>query len=467
MEQLLRKIPKIDLLMKHSEFGKMAEIYGKESLKEALREVVNEIREKIKNGEPVVIPEVEEIIKETEMRIRERTTPTLRKVINATGIIIHTNLGRSILSKKAIQSVIMASSGYTNLEYDLKEGKRGERYVHCSEILRKLTEAEDALIVNNNAAAVYLVLNTLAYEKEVIVSRGELVEIGGSFRIPDVMKKSGAIIKEVGTTNRTYLKDYEEAITEKTGLIMKVHTSNFVIKGFTHDVKTDELLLLSRKYGLPFYYDAGSGLLFSSDILGERNEPHVKSESKKGIDLISFSGDKLLGGPQAGIIVGKKEYIQPMKKNPLLRALRPDKLTLSALEATLLSYLDEEKAKSEIPTLKMLTCEISYLKKRTLKLIRNVKKRCPDVDIVPQSLFSEVGGGSLPDAKIPSFGFSFRPRKLSVSRFEELLRNLPVPIIARIEKERILFDMRTVPEGDEEMLISELVNTIKKSDLDG
>jgi L-seryl-tRNA(Ser) seleniumtransferase len=467
MEQLLRKIPKIDLLMKHSQFGKMAEIYGKESLKEALREVVNEIREKIKNGEPVVIPEVEEIIKETEMRIRERTTPTLRKVINATGIIIHTNLGRSILSKKAIQSVIMASSGYTNLEYDLKEGKRGERYVHCSEILRKLTEAEDALIVNNNAAAVYLVLNTLAYEKEVIVSRGELVEIGGSFRIPDVMKKSGAIIKEVGTTNRTYLKDYEEAITEKTGLIMKVHTSNFVIKGFTHDVKTDELLLLSRKYGLPFYYDAGSGLLFSSDILGERNEPHVKSESKKGIDLISFSGDKLLGGPQAGIIVGKKEYIQPMKKNPLLRALRPDKLTLSALEATLLSYLDEEKAKSEIPTLKMLTCEISYLKKRTLKLIRNVKKRCPDVDIVPQSLFSEVGGGSLPDAKIPSFGFSFRPRKLSVSRFEELLRNLPVPIIARIEKERILFDMRTVPEEDEEMLISELVNTIKKSDLDG
>jgi len=453
--------------MKHSEFGKMAEIYGKESLKEALREVVNEIREKIKNGEPVVIPEVEEIIKETEMRIRERTTPTLRKVINATGIIIHTNLGRSILSKKAIQSVIMASSGYTNLEYDLKEGKRGERYVHCSEILRNLTEAEDALIVNNNAAAVYLVLNTLAYEKEVIVSRGELVEIGGSFRIPDVMKKSGAIIKEVGTTNRTYLKDYEEAITEKTGLIMKVHTSNFVIKGFTHDVKTDELLLLSRKYGLPFYYDAGSGLLFSSDILGERDEPHVKSESKKGIDLISFSGDKLLGGPQAGIIVGKKEYIQPMKKNPLLRALRPDKLTLSALEATLLSYLDEEKAKSEIPTLKMLTCEISYLKKRTLKLIRNVKKRCPDVDIVPQSLFSEVGGGSLPDAKIPSFGFSFRPRKLSVSRFEELLRNLPVPIIARIEKERILFDMRTVPEEDEEMLISELVNTIKKSDLDG
>ena len=467
MEQLLRKIPKIDLLMKHSEFGKMAEIYGKEFLKEALREVVNEIREKIKNGEPVVIPEVEEIIKETEMRIRERTTPTLRKVINATGIIIHTNLGRSILSKKAIQSVIMASSGYTNLEYDLKEGKRGERYVHCSEILRNLTEAEDALIVNNNAAAVYLVLNTLAYEKEVIVSRGELVEIGGSFRIPDVMKKSGAIIKEVGTTNRTYLKDYEEAITEKTGLIMKVHTSNFVIKGFTHDVKTDELLLLSRKYGLPFYYDAGSGLLFSSDILGERDEPHVKSESKKGIDLISFSGDKLLGGPQAGIIVGKKEYIQPMKKNPLLRALRPDKLTLSALEATLLSYLDEEKAKSEIPTLKMLTCEISYLKKRTLKLIRNVKKRCPDVDIVPQSLFSEVGGGSLPDAKIPSFGFSFRPRKLSVSRFEELLRNLPVPIIARIEKERILFDMRTVPEEDEEMLISELVNTIKKSDLDG
>jgi len=467
MEQLLRKIPKIDLLMKHSEFGKMAEIYGKESLKEALREVVNEIREKIKNGEPVVIPEVEEIIKETEMRIRERTAPTLRKVINATGIIIHTNLGRSILSKKAIQSVIMASSGYTNLEYDLKEGKRGERYVHCSEILRKLTEAEDALIVNNNAAAVYLVLNTLAYEKEVIVSRGELVEIGGSFRIPDVMKKSGAIIKEVGTTNRTYLKDYEEAITEKTGLIMKVHTSNFVIRGFTHDVKTDELLLLSRKYGLPFYYDAGSGLLFSSHILDERNEPHVRSESKKGIDLISFSGDKLLGGPQAGIIVGKKEYIQPMKKNPLLRALRPDKLTLSALEATLLSYLDEEKAKSEIPTLKMLTCEISYLKKRTLKLIRNVKKRCPDVDIVPQSLFSEVGGGSLPDAKIPSFGFSFRPRKLSVSRFEELLRNLPVPIIARIEKERILFDMRTVPEEDEEMLISELVNTIKKSDLDG
>lgn len=467
MYELLTKIPKIDVIFQNQEWKRISKEYAGSVLKTALNNVLDTIREKIKNGELHVVPTVEEIINETEKKVREIISARLKRVINATGVIVHTNLGRSILPKRAVEAIMNASSHYTNLEYNLEEGKRGDRYVHCSEILQRLTGSDDAIVVNNNAAAVYLVLNTLAEGKEVIVSRGELVEIGGSFRIPDVMRKSGAIIKEVGTTNRTYLRDYEEAISPNTALIMKVHTSNFIVKGFTKDVTSDELILLSNRYNIPFYYDTGSGLFCSIEPFSDTNEPHVPNESKKGVDILSFSGDKLLGGPQAGIIVGKKEYIERMKKNPLIRALRPDKMTLAGLEATLLLYLDQEKAKMEIPTLKMAICDVAYLKKRTRRIIKNIKREYGDADIMSQSLYSEMGGGSFPELKIPSYGFSICPKKISVNTFEKIIRSLEVPIVARIEKERLVFDMRTVLEEDERVLVSEIVRALKEYDTDG
>lgn len=465
-ENLASKIPKIDTVLKNEEWKRISAKYPSGVLRSALNDVLDSIRANVKNGTLLSIPSLDEIISETEKKANEIMSPNLKKVINATGIIVHTNLGRSILPKKALEALMEASSHYTNLEYDLAEGKRGDRYIHCSKIIKKLSGAEDALVVNNNAAAVYLVLNTLAEGKEVIVSRGELVEIGGSFRVPDVMRKSGAIIKEVGTTNKTYLKDYEEAITEKTALLMKVHKSNFVIKGFSHEVKSEELVTLGNKYGIPVYYDAGSGLFFMDPTLSS-TEPYIPAESKKGVDLISFSGDKLLGGPQAGIIVGKKCYIEPMKRNPLLRALRPDKLTLAALEATLLLYLDEKKAKDDIPTLKMMNMDLEYLKRKAKRIIKAIKKGCEVADVALESTCSQVGGGSLPESTIPSYGFSIRPKKLSVNTFEKILRGLKFPIIARIEKERILFDVRTILEDEEKILVDELVMVLKEHDLYG
>ncbi len=466
MQELMSKIPKVDTLLQKEEWKGISEKYPSTLIKKALNEVLDKVREDIKNGKLLDVPLISDIVAETEKKIREIVSPGLRKVINATGVIIHTNLGRSLLSRTAIDAIVDASSHYTNLEYDLTKGKRGDRYVHCLKILTELTEAEDALIVNNNAAAVYLVLNTLAEGKEVIVSRGELVEIGGSFRIPDVMRKSGAKIREVGTTNRTYLRDYEEAINENTALIMKVHTSNFIVKGFTEDVKSEDLLLLGRKYGIPVYYDTGSGLFCPLQFFPDTREPLIPFESKKGLDIVSFSGDKLLGGPQAGIIIGKKMYVELMKKNPFVRALRPDKLTLAALEATLLLYLDEEKAKKEIPTLRMLTASLPYLKKRTQRIVRAIRKECGSSDILSHGVYSEVGGGSFPDLKIPSYGFSVRPKRVSVNEFERVIRGLEVPIIARIEKERVVFDTRTIQEDEEKILVRELVKVLNEYDSD-
>ncbi|MCS7281525.1 MAG: L-seryl-tRNA(Sec) selenium transferase [Desulfobacterota bacterium] len=466
-EEALRKIPKIDTLMKNEGWMRIVRNYPPELSKKVLKEVVAEIREKIKLEKLSLPPTPDEILSETEKRLKGILSFGLKRVINATGIIVHTNLGRSLLAEKAVEALIRTSRYYTNLEYDLKEGRRGDRYEHCSHILKTLTGVEDAVIVNNNAAAVYLVLNTLAENREVIVSRGELVEIGGSFRIPDVMKRSGARIKEVGTTNRTRLKDYEDAISPDTALIMKVHTSNFVIKGFTETVKSEDLKLLSDKYGIPFYYDTGSGLLSSINVFSENSEPNVIEEAKKGISVISFSGDKLLGGPQAGVIIGKKEYIERMKKNPLIRALRPDKMTLAALEATLYLYLDENTAKNEIPTLRMITYDLNLLKKRVKKVIRGIKSAYPTAELRVEEVYSEVGGGSLPEVKIPSVGFSVTPKKIGVNVLYEAIRSLETPIVARIEKEKLIFDMRTVQEEEDTLLVSEIVEVLKRYEKDG
>jgi L-seryl-tRNA(Ser) seleniumtransferase len=384
------------------------------------------------------------------------TTPGLKRVINGTGVIIHTNLGRSLLARSAVEAIVNAASHYTNLEYDLKKGGRGDRYEHCLAILRKLTGAENALVVNNNAGAVFLVLNTLAEGKEVIISRGELIEIGGSFRIPEVMKKSGAILSEVGTTNRTYIEDFEQAIGENTGLIMKAHMSNYRIRGFTHEVSIEALVSFGKKNNIPTFYDAGSGLLYSARQAGTFGEPLISQEIAKRLDIVSFSGDKLLGAPQAGVIVGERTLIDAMKKNPMARALRPDKFTLAGLESTLLLYLDMDRAKEEIPTLRMIHETPNVLKGRAQRLLRQLKLRCSDLIVSVVEINSEVGGGSLPDIVIPSYGIAIKPRTMSVEVFEERLRSLEVPVIGRIEKEMLLLDMRTVLKEEEPLLLSGL-----------
>ena len=452
--ELLRKIPKVDDILQHESWGKLVHVYPEGIAKDALHTLLDELRLAIKEGKAASIPSLQEIIHDVEKGVVGLITPGLKRVINGIGVVIHTNLGRSILANAAIEAVKNTASHYVNLEYDLKKGTRGDRYEHCLFILKKLTGAEGALVVNNNAGAVFLVLNTMAEGKEVIISRGELIEIGGTFRIPDVMKKSGSLLQEVGTTNRTYREDYERTISENTGLIMKAHTSNYRIRGFTHGTKTEELISLGKEHHIPTYYDAGSGLLFPLKGVGLHDEPYIIEEITRGIDLISFSGDKFLGAPQAGIILGRKAYIETMKKNPLTRALRPDKFTLAGLEATLLLYLDMETAKREIPTLRMIYEEKGILKRRAQRIAKIVKKRCPVLSVSIVELSSEVGGGTLPDVLLPSFGIALKLHTISVESFEERLRNLTVPIIGRIERNILLLDMRTILKDDEPFLIS-------------
>ncbi len=460
--ELLRKIPKIDEILVNNDWKKLINKYPEEIAKDGLRQYLDELRSGIKEGTIKLIPDISGIVNETGKRVVVMTTPTLKHVINGTGIIIHTNLGRSLLARPAIDAIVNAATYYSNLEYDLKKGTRGDRYEHCKTILRKLTDAEDALVVNNNAGAVFLVLNTLSEGKEVIISRGELIEIGGSFRIPEVMKKSGAVLKEVGTTNRTYIADYEQAMNENTGLIMKAHTSNYRIRGFTHEPSIEELVALGNKYSIPTFYDAGSGLLYSVKAKGILDEPFISQEVAKGLDVVSFSGDKLLGAPQAGIIVGEKTLIDAMKKNPMTRALRPDKFTLAGLESTLLLYLDMEHAKEEIPTLRMIHEDANTLKNRAQRLLRQLKIKCANFSVSIAEIYSEVGGGSLPEVVIPSYGILIKPNTMSLKDFEEHLRSLEVPVIGRIEKETFILDMRTILKEEEPLLLSGL-ETVSKN----
>jgi L-seryl-tRNA(Ser) seleniumtransferase len=459
--ELLRKIPKIDEVLACDDWQKLIKNCPEEVAKDALRQYFDELRVGIKAGAIAAIPALSDIVDEARKKAIVMTTPTLRWVINGTGIIIHTNLGRSLLAQAAIDAIVNTASHYSNLEYDLNKGARGDRYEHCMSILKKLTNAENALVVNNNAGAVFLILNTLAEGKEVIISRGELIEIGGSFRIPEVMKKSGAVLREVGTTNRTYIADYERAINENTGLIMKAHTSNYRIRGFTHEAGIEELTSLGKKYNIPTYYDAGSGLFYSVKAAGILDEPLISQEVAKGIDVISFSGDKLLGAPQAGIIVGEKNLIDAMKKNPMTRALRPDKFTLAGLESTLLLYLDMEQAREAIPTLRMIHEDPNALKSRAQRLLRQLKMRCGSMTVSVAEIYSEVGGGSLPDVIIPSYGILIKPHTMSLEVLEKRMRNLEVPIIGRIEKETLILDMRTILKEEEPFLLSGLETASK------
>jgi len=430
---VLRHIPQVSKLLQDFKD------YPQELAKRAIREVLEQVRKEIREGRRKSLEDLKDLI---ERRIKELFSTSLRRVINATGVVINTNLGRSPLAREVADFIREIAIGYSNLEYDLEKGGRGSRLSHVEGLLKDLTGAEGVHVVNNNAGAVYLVLNTLAFGKEVVVSRGELVEIGGSFRIPDIMRASGARLVEVGTTNRTRLSDYERAISSETVLLMKVHRSNFYMEGFVEEVQPEDLL----KLGLPLYYDMGSGSLLNLRELGVRTqEPSFVEGIKRGIHILSGSGDKLLGGPQAGIILGKREFIEKIKKNPMSRALRIDKLTLAGLEMTLRLYIRGDYEK--IPTLRMLLQKPEEIKRRALRLSRKLRS-LEGFEIRLVRDVSRCGGGALPELSLETYCLGLRHKGLSPVELEKKLRNSDPPIIARIKDDMVLLDMRTVEDSD-------------------
>ncbi|MEX1187484.1 MAG: L-seryl-tRNA(Sec) selenium transferase [Gemmatimonadaceae bacterium] len=390
-----------------------------------------------------------------EARLADITRPSLRPVINATGVVLHTNLGRAPLAPAAIRAMREIAGGFSNLEYDLETGERGSRYTHCVQLLREITGCEDALVVNNCAAALVLAVDTFARDRDVIISRGELVEIGGSFRIPDIMRRGGARLVEVGTTNRTHLADYEEAITGDTGAIIKVHRSNFSISGFTAEVPVEQLAALGRDRGVPVVHDLGSGLLLHLDEHGLKGEPTASDALRAGADVVTLSGDKLLGGPQAGIMLGKADVIERLRTNPLARALRVDKLTISALGATLALYRDPAVALREIPVLAMLSAAPAVLEERARAIAEKLRARGVGCDVAPSE--ASVGGGAFPEAVLQSFAVALRG---DATILEKALRGAEPPVIGRVRNERLLLDMRSVLSHDDEALAATVIGAL-------
>jgi L-seryl-tRNA(Ser) seleniumtransferase len=464
-KEMLKKLPKIDEIILLLEKQDIYSLAPRDIVIATCRTVVQNLRKKIMDAKEKDLPkfslDLASAVVEVEQLIKGLYRYSLRRVVNATGVILHTNLGRAPLCTEALQRIMEVGKGYSNLEFDLTKGERGQRYDHVSKLICALTGAEDTLIVNNNAAAVLLVLNTLAEEKEAIVSRGELIEIGGEFRIPEIMHKSTSRLREVGTTNRTRLADYEKAINADTGLILKVHTSNFRIVGFTEEADIESLVALGKSRGIPVMDDLGSGCLIDLDKYGLQHEPTVRETVATGIDVVTFSGDKLLGGPQAGIIVGKKEVLTKIKKNPLNRALRIDKFTLAALEATLMHYLNPADAVKKIRSLKALTEPVTEVKKRAEKLIAKLQnEKFDSLKFTIREDFAAAGGGSLPTQQIPTVLVAIKNKKITASKMEEKLRKLEVPVIVRVDKNEILLDLRTVAEDDFVFIIEDLKQII-------
>lgn len=461
-KDLFKKIPQVEEILKNSRIEELD--YSRVLKTKAIRDVLDEIRNKIiqckEEDAEKLSTEIndENIIINVEERLYREFSPSLLKVINGTGTILHTNLGRSLLDDSIKEEIWNIISSYSNLEYDIAEGKRGSRYSHVTKMIKLLFGVEDALIVNNNAAAVFLVLNTFAKDKEAIVSRGELVEVGGAFRIPSVMAMSGANLVEVGSTNKTRVEDYEEAITEETAMLMKVHTSNYKMIGFTDAVSNRELKELVDKYDIPVMEDLGSGVYFNMEEYGLPHEPTISESIKSGIDLITFSGDKLLGGPQAGIIVGKKEYIDKMKKNQILRALRVDKFTLAALECTIRMYFDEEKAKKHIPTIRMITLTPEELFERAKVLKEKIDGRDSRVNVYIEDGKSTVGGGSMPGEEFDSKVIVLSGDGLTADKIEETLRLSSSHIIGRIKDDKYMLDLRTLNDKDFDTIAEEIEN---------
>ncbi len=449
-QDILRRLPSVDEMLRDPSVAPLLERYPRDLVVNGVRSVLEAVRSEVISAETeAALPGRDEMARRMTGNVERSARPNLQRVINGTGVVVHTNLGRSLLAERAIERMVEVSRGYSNLEFDLDRGERGSRYSHVEGILRELTGAESALVVNNNAAAVYLSLGTLAVGREVIVSRGQLVEIGGSFRIPDVMARSGAKLVEVGATNKTHLRDYRAAVTEQTGLLLKVHTSNYQIVGFTSEVPLEEMVTLGRELNVPVMEDLGSGCFMDLSRFGLRKEPTVQETVKTGVDICTFSGDKLLGGPQAGIVLGRKSYVDLIKKNPVNRAFRIDKLTLAALEATLMLYRNDDDALREIPTLSMICADQKTLSTRAQRLAARLRKVASgryDTDVTDG--VSRVGGGALPTQDLPTRLVAITPHTMSSSRMEKLLRKSDPPLVCRIEHDRVLLDVRTITEAE-------------------
>jgi L-seryl-tRNA(Ser) seleniumtransferase len=455
-QNLLRSIPQVDEVLQWISADSDVPVL---LIKQSIREELEVLRQDILAGKKINKTDLsrKKLLVQIQKRLQLKRGPNFKRVINATGVVIHTNLGRSILPLGAREALVEAATRYSNLEFDLATGTRGSRYSLVEQLLCDLTGAEAGLVVNNNAAAVFLVLDTLAKDREVIVSRGQLVEIGGSFRVPEVMAKSGAMLVEVGATNRTHLKDYEGAINEETAMLMKVHASNFKIIGFTKEVSAEELVKLANRHNLMVMEDLGSGCLIDLSRYGLRREPTVQETVKAGVDVITFSGDKLLGGPQAGIIVGKRKIIDLIKKNQLNRALRIDKFTLASLEIVLRQYYDHETAVANIPTLAMLTVSPEIMGKRASRLARRIQNYLADkCKVTVRSTGSRVGGGALPEENLESRAVVLEPLDRTVNDLERDLRMSPLPVIGRIENDWYFLDMRTVAD-DEVTVIAQIL----------
>lgn len=485
MKHLYSRIPKVDDIIENEKISNIINSTSKELVMETIREVLDELRKKISLEKDNIAENefsIEFLISKIENKVDKKYDYKFKKVVNGTGTVIHTNLGRSLISKEVMNHIEEMTTSYSNLEFNLETGERGSRYSSVIDLIRRVTGAEDAIVVNNNAAAVILALSCWGEDKEVITSRGELVEIGGSFRIPEVMEQSGAKLVEVGATNKTHLSDYDDAINENTGALLKVHTSNFRIVGFTESVELEELVELGMEKNIPVIEDLGSGVLVDLSKYGLGYEPTVRDSVNAGVDIITFSGDKLLGGPQAGIIIGKTEYIDKMKKHPLNRAFRIDKFTIAALEGTLRLYLNEEEAIEHIPTLKLITQDIEEIDKRAIKFkksledisdddienlnLQSIKTKEElkeviskyDIEIVDE--FSQVGGGSMPLERIPTRAIKVSSNSKKISHLERNMRGLETPIIGRIYKENYFIDFRTVFEEQLDYLKSGFLKSI-------
>ena len=443
-QKLLRQIPKVDELMKQPMLLTLCETVPAQTVTQAVRQILEDLRKDILAGKIEEMPSVEALCAGIVSDANRQAEPSLKKVINATGIILHTNLGRACISARAAAAAQEMAQSYSTLEYNLQAGRRGTRYSHVESLLCKLTGAESALVVNNNAAAVLLILSDMAQGGQVITSRGELVEIGGSFRVPDIMEACGAELKEVGTTNKTHLWDYDRAINEKTRALMKVHTSNYRIVGFSETPTLPELAELAHSRGLPVIEDLGSGCLVDLQQFGIYGEPTVQDSVRAGVDVVSFSGDKLLGGPQAGIIVGKKAIVDKLKKHPLTRAMRVDKMTLAALESTLRSY--EIGAYNEIPTIAMLAVTQDQLRAKADALCGLMTAAGIAAEVVPTE--GQVGGGSVPTQMLKSFAVAVQPAGVNLDQLEANLRVGSPAIVGRINHDRFLLDVRTLKESD-------------------
>jgi L-seryl-tRNA(Ser) seleniumtransferase len=438
----LRDLPSVDLILQQEKTQLLLEQFGRSLVLKGIRATLDSARAGIKTEES--IPTIEEIIQEIQSLLYKWLQPSLRQVINATGIILHTNLGRAPLSRETVTAIQAATLDYSNLEYDLSAGKRGSRSIHAEALLQQLTGAESALVVNNNAAAVLLVLSALAHNRRVIIANSQLIEIGGGFRVPDVMRQSGAKLVPIGTTNRVHLTDYEQALDEPAGLILTAHHSNFKIIGFTTEPDLAQIAAAAHNAGIPLVNDLGSGALLDTLAFGLEHEPTVQEALAAGSDVVCFSGDKLLGGPQAGIIIGKKVLLEKIKRHPLARAVRADKLCLAGISATLIQYLKGE-ALSKIPVWQMISMDTNLIHQRANKW--QAASKTGEV-IIGQSM---IGGGSLPEESLPTWLLALDSKK--PNRFLSALRDLPHPLIARIENERVVLDPRTVfPEQDEQVI---------------